>query len=291
MTNAERGETKRALLEFQKAEVTEHFIYKGLSAIEGGKNKEVLERISQDELRHYNTWKEYTRAEPQPDRLKISLYTLIARLLGVTFAIKLMEKGEERAQAAYANTLGDLPEAKAVIAEENQHEKELIDMIDEEKLNYTGSMVLGLSDALVELTGTVAGLTFALQNTSMVGLAALVTGIAASLSMASSEYLSQKSEAGSKSPLKASLYTGAAYIVTVILLVSPYFVVSDFRISLALSLSAAILIIVLFAFFVSVTKDQPFRRRFAEMMGITFGVAAISFVIGLALRALLGVEA
>lgn len=83
-------------------------------------------------------------------------------------------------------------------------------------------MVLGLNDALVELTGVLAGLTLALQNTRLVAMTGFITGIAASLSMSASEYLSAKSEEGPQDPLKASIYTGSAYVLTVLFLIFPY---------------------------------------------------------------------
>ena len=67
-------------------------------------------------------------------------------------------------------------------------------MIREKQLDYVGSIVLGLNDALVELTGALAGLTLALQNTRLIAIAGLITAIAASFSMAASEYLSNKSD-------------------------------------------------------------------------------------------------
>lgn len=115
-----------------------------------------------------------------------------------------------------------MPYAKSIVKDEDEHEKQLIDLIDEERLRYVGSMVLGLNDALVELTGALAGLTFALRNTHVVAMAGLITGVAASLSMAASEYLSTKSEEGAKNPLKASVYTGSAYVLTVLFLIFPY---------------------------------------------------------------------
>ena len=42
------------------------------------------------------------------------------------------------------------------------NESALLQLLDEEKLRYTGSIVLGLNDVLVELTGALAGLTLAL---------------------------------------------------------------------------------------------------------------------------------
>jgi VIT1/CCC1 family predicted Fe2+/Mn2+ transporter len=115
-----------------------------------------------------------------------------------------MEKGEEEAQADYAE-LAVLPEILPIISDEEKHEHELIGMLNEDRLNYMGSVVLGLNDALVELTGALAGLTFALQNPSLIALTGSITGIAAAFSMAASEYLSTKSEDTDKHAGKASI--------------------------------------------------------------------------------------
>ncbi|MGB3995667.1 MAG: VIT1/CCC1 transporter family protein, partial [Acetomicrobium sp.] len=167
-----------------------------------------------------------------------------------------------------------------ILQEEEEHEQALLDLIDEERLKYTSSIVLGLNDALVELTGTLAGLTFALANSKVVGLAGLITGIAASLSMAASEYLSQKSEKTEKHPLKASMYTGTAYVITVMLLIFPFFATSSPYTALIWSMANALLIIAFFTFFVSVVKSTSFKLMFTEMAALSFGVAAVSFVIG-----------
>ena len=50
-------------------------------------------------------------------------------------------------------------------------------------------------------------LTLAMQNTRLIALSGLITGIAATLSMASSEYLSSKSE-GRPDAFKSATYTG-----------------------------------------------------------------------------------
>ena len=95
-----------------------------------------------------------------------------------------------------------MPIAQHIAEEEEEHEKELIGLIDEERMKYTGAMVRGLSDALVELTGTLAGLTLSLLNTRLIAMVGLIIGIAASLSMAGSEYLATKSEEGIQIPEK-----------------------------------------------------------------------------------------
>jgi len=282
---------RRQVLAFQKSEITEHHIYANLSRLERNKeNSKVLSNISSDELRHYGIWKSYSGEEVAPSRFRIWMYLLMSKLFGVTFAIKLMESGEEGAQEAYDKISGEVTDAARIRDEEEEHEKKLIAMIDEERLMYIGSVVLGLNDALVELTGTLAGLTFALQNARLTGMAGLITGIAASLSMAASEYLSTKSEGGGKNPLKASAYTGSAYVLAVTVLILPYLLLENYLLCLALALTGGIFLIFIFTFYFSVVKEISFRARFFEMAGISLGVAALSFLIGLCVRWFLGVE-
>ena len=84
---------------------------------------------------------------------------MIARLLGFTFAVKLMENGEENAQSEYELLAKEVEESVKIRQQEEEHEAALLGMLDEEILQYVGSMVLGLNDALVELTGSLAGFT------------------------------------------------------------------------------------------------------------------------------------
>jgi VIT1/CCC1 family predicted Fe2+/Mn2+ transporter len=176
-----------------------------------------------------------------------------------------------------------------IIEDEERHEEELIAMIDEEKLNYIGSVVLGLNDALVELTGALAGYTFAFQNTRLIALTGLITGISASLSMAASEYLSTRQEGGDDA-LKSALYTGSAYVFTVIFLILPFLLIQNPFISLVASLVVAVLIIFIFNYYISVAKDYDFKRRFGEMAAISLGVAGISFLIGVLVKQFIGIE-
>jgi VIT1/CCC1 family predicted Fe2+/Mn2+ transporter len=282
-------ETRKTLLSFQKNEITEHIIYSRLArSCRDKKNCGVLARISEDELRHYKIWKKYTGADVMPKLLTVWKYYLISIILGITFGIKLMENGEKGAQKTYRRIAKEIPEAGKVEKEEEAHERGLIAMIREERLDYVGSIVLGLNDALVELTGALAGLTFALQNATLVALAGLVTGIAAAFSMGASEYLSSKAE-GNKNAGRSSLYTGVTYMITVALLVAPFLLFSNLVLSLASTLAIALVVIFLFTFYISVAKDLPFRRRFLEMAGISMGVAGLSFLIGLIVKAALGI--
>jgi VIT1/CCC1 family predicted Fe2+/Mn2+ transporter len=284
-------EIREDILKAQQNEVTEYHIYSRLARrIKDSSNTATLQRIAADEKRHAETWKQYTGIDVKPSRCKIVFYSAVARVLGLTFGVKLMERGEERAQINYDRLAVTIPEARTIEQEEDQHERELIDMLKEERLEYVGSVVLGLNDALVELTGALAGFTFALQNSRIIALVGLITGIAASFSMAASEYLSMKSEGESERAFKGALYTGAAYILTVALLILPYLLVANYFVSLGVTLGIAVLIILFFNYYVSVAKDLDFRRRFLEMAGLSLGVAAFSFGVGYLIRIALGVD-
>ena len=284
-------ELREQLLVYQKNEITEHHIYQRLArAVKSPENRRVLGKIGDDELRHYRAWRSYTQQDVEPDKLKIWRYYLISRIFGFTFGIKLMERGEEDAQDSYEQLPGTIPEAEAIIRDENEHENALIELLDEERLRYISSIVLGLNDALVELTGALAGLTLALQDTKLIALTGSITGIAAALSMGASEYLSTKSEETVKNPVRASIYTGGAYVVTVLILILPYLILENFYVCLGCTLTAAVLIIAFFNYYISVAQDVPFKRRFLEMAGLSLGVTALSFLVGLLIRTFLGIE-
>jgi len=140
------------------------------------------------------------------------------------------------------------------------------------------------------LTGTLAGLTFAFQNTRLIALSGLITGISAAFSMAASKYLSSRAAEGTESPGKSALFTGLAYIFIVAVLVIPYLLLSNYMLCLAWTLLNAILVIAVFNYYISVAKDLRFGKRFLEMTGISVGVAVFSFVVGLVVRQVFGVE-
>jgi len=282
---------KEKVLNAQRNELTEYIIYKKLALVIKDKdNQQVLKNISQDELAHHDFWKSLTEESVTADKVKIFFYITITRLFGLTFGIKLMEQGEGLAQEAYLALKEISPRVEEIIQEENTHENALIGLINEERLQYASSMVLGLNDALVELSGALVGFTLALQNTRLVAIVGLITGIAASLSMAASEYLSTKQENTGKNPLKASLYTGLAYVGTVVILVAPYFLLKNIFFCLSLVIMDALLIILIFTFYISVAKGLSFKKKFLEMAGISLGIAAINFLIGLMIRKVFGID-
>lgn len=289
----ELSEKAREIIEkMQQNELTESFIYREIAKVaKGDLNKQTLLRLADEEKAHYEIWKSYTGVEMKPEKLKIFKFKLIARVLGFTFAVKLMENGEGLAQNEYEVLVAEVEEGAYIREQESEHEAALLEMLDEERLQYVGSMVLGMNDALVELTGSLAGFTFAMQNTRLIALSGLIMGISATFSMASSEFLAAKSE-GRTDALKSCSYTGIAYLITVALLIAPYLIFGNeaYMYALFSMIAVVILIIAGFTYYISVAKGEKFKPRFLEMSLISIGVAVISFGVGILAKKFLGVD-
>jgi len=284
--------TRKIILGFQEKEITEHLVYKRLAEKSRGKNAEVLRMISEDELRHYNEWKKYTQTDVHPGGLTVLKYLIFSRIFGLTFVMKIMEGSEEKAQEAYDRISSELPTARHIhLPDERKHERLLMDAIDEKRLDYIGSMVQGLNDALIGLFGELAGLTFALQNTWVIGIVGLISGIAQFVSMFASEtelYLSQRTEEN-REALQTAIYAGMVYVLTVLFLIVPYFISTNYSIALSATILNTFLVIIFFTFFVSVVKNISLRKMFTAIATISLGIAGLSFTIGWIFRAFLGV--
>jgi len=265
----------------QLDEITEYEIYIKLSKwIKDPVNSSLLKEIGTDNLKHYKVLKKYTQKDIKADKVKVFIYSLLTKLFGLTFGLKLMESREQSAGANYGIHIDKLPELKQIEVEENEHEQKIISMISERKIHFVGSIVLGLNDALIELSAALTGFTFALQSTKLIIIAGLITGISGAMSMSASEYLSLKAENRDINPLTGALFTGAAYLITVILLIIPFFLITNHKLALMIMLLAASLVVLVFSFYISVAQEISFTHRFIEMLIIVFGISFISYCIG-----------
>ncbi|MBQ8251452.1 MAG: VIT1/CCC1 transporter family protein [Alphaproteobacteria bacterium] len=280
------------LQNFQKDELTSAILYKKIAKrVKDKNNKSILLRISTEEQAHAHIWQQYTKKELKPNFFKVLFYQFVSFLLGYTFVIKILETHEYKGIQSLQGIKESFPEVEHIISQEETHEAELINMLNEERLNYIGAMVLGLNDALVELTGCIAGLTFVLMNTKLIALAGIITGVAATLSMAASNYLAEKAN-GNKKALVASCYTGIAYLITVIFLTLPYLLFAKhlFIPALLVMLCIVIFLIFIFSAYISIVKSEKIAPRFYEMAGISLTVALISFLIGIIAKSFFGIE-
>lgn len=290
---SEISEQSKALIaRMQQNELNEYHIYSKIAKRikkKDPQNAATLQRIANEERKHYKIWSTYTNKSLKPNKLRVWWYTLLATILGFTFAVKLMEKGEAGAQDAYATLEQEIPESVKIRQEEEEHEQELLQMLDEERLQYVGSMVLGMNDALVELTGSLAGFTFALQNSRLVALSGLIVGISATFSMAASEFLSARSE-GRSDAFKSCCYTGIAYLVTVALLITPYLLITQPLIAMMVMIAIVLAEIAAFSYYIAIAREEKFGKNFATMAIISCSVAVASFLVGILAKQLLGVD-
>lgn len=283
-----------SILKQQQNEITEHLIYLELAKLSKDEaNKKVLTEIANQELEHYNFWKNITNKEIEPNQLRIKKHVFLAKIFGLSFSLRLMEMGEDKASKFYDSIKDKYPHVLNIEKQELEHEQKLIGLLNDTRLNYAGSIVLGLNDALVEFTGTLAGLTFAFNNNKIVGMTGLVMGFAASLSMAASGYLSSREEAEVNekiNPITAAIYTGLAYIFTVLFLISPYVFQDNPYVALVLMLVMTVLIIAAYTYYISVAKNVSFKKRFVQMASISLGVSIISYGIGLIIKSVFGIN-
>ena len=288
-------ELYKQALKSQQDEINGYALYAFMAKRQQKKypeNAKILTQMSEDELMHYKMWKALTNKDLKPHIFIAKILTVI---LGITFIIKKMQKGEQLGQANYERLQAEYPPVAKMLDDERRHEKELYDLIDEERLHYVGDIVLGLNDALVELTGAITGVTFSIMDPKTIALTGIVTGISATFSMMASNYLAQKSE-GAEHPFRSSLYTGIAYLITVVLLVFPYILFMGSASPLAylyafiVMISIVIIEIAAFNYYISVAKEEKFFKHFITMVSISLGVAAVSYGIGILAKHFLGIE-
>ncbi|MBL3520930.1 rubrerythrin family protein [Arcobacter lanthieri] len=288
---SDKVKLKKALRQ-QQNEINDYTIYKALSLHQKDeKNKKIFEKIAKEEKTHYDFWVNITKRQLKPQSFIILFYIFLVKILGTSFTLKFLEKREAGAEEFYKELFEIYPESKIIYQQETEHEFALIDMLHDKKLVYAGAIVLGMNDALVELTGTLSGIALAFDRSIVVGLTGLIMGIAASLSMAGSAYLEAKENPNELiKPLTYSLYTGVSYILTTAILVAPFFIFDSIMESIILMFICAFLAIVLYNFYISVAKDLSFTKRVLQMSAITFGVAIISFLIGYLVKHYFGID-
>ncbi len=264
-------------------------------------NTRRLKELAAQERQHCDFWLDVIGRPESSIRtpgVKYRLLLIASRVLGPAFTIRWLERGEDKAIKSYGDLLGEhalTPEQRArierMLTEEQEHEEFLATGVKDERRQYLGAAVLGLNDALVELTGGLTGLVSSIGDPKLIGFAALVVGIAASMSMAASNFLSVDiGEADDVKPGKAAAYTGTAYIVVVIALVLPFFLLGDRHTALLLSWAAGVVVIAAFSFYSSVMQGVSFVRRFGVMLALGVGVAIASYFIGRVLGAIIGIE-
>ena len=278
-------------------EYREYVTYGILAKLERNeKRRRILETLSSQELGHFQFLSRFVEVKPSLWRVRLHAYlmALLRLIFGVTFVAKFSERGEQKAIIHYRSMEGllhgdDLAALQNIIREEEEHEKALISQLDETIVRYMGALVLGLADAIIEITGTHAGTLGTTNNTIVAGVIGLIVGVGAAISMASASYLQTKHEMG-KSPAIAALVTGIGYIFAVSLISLPYFLTHNIYLAFGASISAGALLTLLFTFQASVYAEKDFRFEFLQTLGLLLGTAFLTYFIGEWLGYLFGIR-
>ena len=277
-------------------EITDHTVYKKLSSIERDqKAKKVFSALATTELRHYNFWLRYCNGESiNPDMLKVYLVIVFRYVIGAAFVIKYLEKNEASVVKEYKSISGIIPkkhrkEFDSMLLDEEHHEQAFADSIHSTNVRYISFIVLGLADALVEIAGIHAGSLGIYNSTILTGLAGIVAGAAASISMASAAYAQSRQGGFEGSSKRAAAYTGLSYFVSAVILASPYFITDQLVLALVSSLGLGVLIIAFVSWYNSVISGSAFKKDFLELTSVMFAATLALFAFGLVIRSLFGI--
>ena len=271
-------------------ELTEHIVYHKLALMEKNlENRTALERLSAQEKTHYEFWQSLL-PEAEAKKIRPRGYTVwgtpfLRTVLGVTFITKFLETHEKNSAQSYQNMIGSIPASHherflQIIEDEKSHERALIAQLKEKRLDYIGFIVLGLADAIVEITGVHAGFLGVTGSTLIAGVAGIIVGFSAAISMGSASYLQAKQNIG-KSAVLSGFLTWASYFCSVVLLALPYFLIRMMIPAFITSTSVGILLVAGFTFYGAIAFDRKFWREFVETVGLMLGTALATFLLGL----------
>jgi VIT1/CCC1 family predicted Fe2+/Mn2+ transporter len=271
-------------------ELTEHIVYHRLARMERNHgNREALERLSAQEKTHYEFWKsllpEAESKHIRPRGYTVAGISFLRVVFGVTFITKFLETHETGAVKKYQDIASSIPESHRerfaqIIEDEKSHERELIAQLKEKRVSYIGFIVLGLADAIVEITGVHAGFLGVTGSTLIAGVAGIIVGFSAAISMGSAGFLQAKQDPD-KSAILSGFLTWASYFCSVILLALPYFLIRVMIPAFIVSTSVGIVLVAAFTFYGAVVFDRKFWREFFETVGLMLGTALATFILGI----------
>jgi VIT1/CCC1 family predicted Fe2+/Mn2+ transporter len=250
---------------------------------------DVLKSLAATEFGHYEFWKTYVPDEqPGLNRTKLYWVLILRRLFGLTFASRYLDRHEASVVKEYRALSGlipgaDKPAFDKMVSDEEQHEKEFAQKIESSAVAYISFVILGLADALVEISGIHAGSLGIYARTEIAGLAGVIAGAAASLAMASAAFAQAKQGFKGSARLSAT-YTGVSYFITAVFLATPYFLTSSMILALSVSLVLAVVILAVTTYYSTVVGEKPFLKDFVEILLILLAVTALLYVFGYIVR-------
>ncbi|MEM3185920.1 MAG: VIT1/CCC1 family protein [Conexivisphaerales archaeon] len=289
---------QQVALEGCRDELKDKEVYQRLARSFKDKNhmySQIFNELADTEQKHYSFWTKYCPTEKaQPSKFQIWLILFLRYIFGVTFAIKLLESHETKTIEKYKSVSHMIPDEdrskfEEMLSDEVDHEKRFRDQVQSSYIKYISFVILGLADAIVEISGIHAGSLGIYNSTEITGLAGVVAGAAASIAMASAAYAQAKQGfAGSASV--SAFFTGISYFVSAVILASPYFLTKEMVIAIVVSLILGIAIVGTTTYYNSIISETKFLRDFAELVAIMLAATAVLYLFGEGIRIFTGIR-
>ncbi|MEM0075388.1 MAG: VIT1/CCC1 family protein [Nitrososphaerota archaeon] len=289
---------QQVALEGCRDELKDKEVYQRLARSFKDKNhmySQIFNELADTEQKHYSFWTKYCpTGKPQPSKFQIWLILFLRYIFGVTFAIKLLESHETKTIEKYKSVSHMIPDEdrskfEEMLSDEVDHEKRFRDQVQSSYIKYISFVILGLADAIVEISGIHAGSLGIYNSTEITGLAGVVAGAAASIAMASAAYAQAKQGfAGSASV--SAFFTGISYFVSAVILASPYFLTKEMVIAIVVSLILGIAIVGTTTYYNSIISETKFLRDFAELVAIMLAATAVLYLFGEGIRIFTGIR-
>lgn len=206
----EPAEFRRKALDFYRDEITDRLFYEKLAKkISDDQFRSQLLELSRIEHEHASFWEQELKnisedpSKLKGNRLKIRFLFFVMRLIGPVLTIRMLEHGEIRAISMYKDMISTQAEGsdlrnklETILDQEINHEDVFEKQIEktEEEIEKNRDIIYGMSDGLVEVLGSIAGLTAILFDQYLIALGGFVVAISGAMSMSLGSYLSSKSQ-------------------------------------------------------------------------------------------------
>lgn len=294
-------------------------LYRALHARTTGELRQTLGELIPIETKHFNFWRDFFDVRIDRldvgRRLKLALIVAVCRLFGEA-AVQLVLEAIEihgvrkylRVWEAYrGQPLGEA--VRGVLADEFGHEDRVVSHSSERRIDpeRVRNVFLGFNDGLVEILGAVSGFFAAFSDMASILIAGSTVAVAGSFSMAAGAFAATSSEsevariergkraffgeatreASGASPLSSGLMVGLSYMVGACVPILPVLVgAKGVWVSIAAGAVATVLVSSVLAFL----SGMDLGRRLAMNAGIVAAAVAITYLIGMAVRALWGID-
>lgn len=295
-------------------------LYRRLHGQTTGPLQQMLGELIPIESRHLAFWQRFFGVSVERldwgRRLKLALLVVACRLFGAPAVHLVLEAieihGVRKYLAVWSAYQGQpLGEAvKEVLADELGHEDRIVSESIERRIDpeRVRNVFLGFNDGLVEILGAVSGFFAAFSDVASILVASSTVAVAGAFSMAGGAFVAAGSERevqavetgkraflGAAEPpglapgsaVGAALLVGVSYLLGALVPVLPVLVgARTVWASLAAGVVATLVVSAVLAFL----SGMAVRRRLLINTGIVAAAVAITYAVGLAARALWGIE-